>query len=391
LIATLGAALGVLAWGYLLAARGGFWRSRERDERVPASAASASPSVCVVIPARDEAEAIGDNVSALLAQDYEGDFSIVVVDDHSSDDTAAIVRALAQRAPPSRVRLIAAPPLRDGWMGKLAAVDAGIREAGGVDYLLLTDADIRHARDSLRTLVVLAEQRGLVLASRMAMLRCESVAERALVPAFVFFFQMLYPFAWVNDPRRATAAAAGGCMLVRRDALERAGGIAAIRGALIDDCALARLVKPRGPIHLALSGRAVSVRRYGAFRDIRGMIVRSAYTELRQSPARLAFVAVSMLIVFVAPPLFALLGSGVARALGFVAWAAMALAFVPMLVLYGRAPAWGLALPAIAAAYLAMTLESAYAHLRGRGGAWKGRIAHAMNGRCDGVSRCVRR
>jgi hopene-associated glycosyltransferase HpnB len=377
LIATLAAALGVLAWAYLLAARGGFWRARERDELLHAHDVARWPTVCAVIPARDEAEAIGDNVSALLEQDYPGEFSIVVVDDHSSDDTAAIVRALSERARPARLRVIVAPPLRSGWMGKLSAVAAGIREAGDVDYLLLTDADIRHAADSLRTLVALAHTRHLVLASRMAMLRCDSVAERALVPAFVFFFQMLYPFAWVNDPRRAIAGAAGGCMLVHRDTLARAGGIGAIRGALIDDCALARLLKPRGPVHLALSERAVSVRRYGAFRDIRRMVVRSAYTELRHSPARLAFVVVAMLIVFVAPPLFALFGSGVARGLGLVAWVAMALAFVPTLVFYRRSPAWGCAFPAIAAAYLAMTLESAYAHWRGRGGEWKGRIGHA--------------
>ncbi len=375
MIATLTAAVGCLAWAYLLAARGGFWRTRERDELRHVNRAGRWPSVCVVIPARDEADSIADNVAALLAQDYEGDFSIVVVDDHSSDGTAAIVRGLRERAAPGRVRLLAAPPLEDGWTGKLAAVAAGIREAGDVDYLLLTDADIRHARDSLRTLVTLAEAKRLVLASRMALLRCDSVAERALVPAFVFFFRMLYPFAWVNDARRATAGAAGGCMLVRRDTLAHAGGIAAIRHALIDDCALARLLKPQGPLHLALSQRVASTRRYGAFRDIRRMIVRSAYTELRHSPARLAFVVVSMLIVFVAPPLFTLFGSGVARVLGFVAWVAMAVAFVPMLAFYRRSRLWALALPAIAAAYLAMTIESAYAHLCGRGGEWKGRIA----------------
>jgi hopene-associated glycosyltransferase HpnB len=381
LIATLTAALGVLAWGYLLSARGGFWRARERDVTRHADDLARWPSVCAVIPARDEAEAIGGDVCALLEQDYPGAFSIVVVDDHSSDDTAAIVGTLSERTAPGRVRVIVAPPLEGGWTGKLSAVAAGIREAGDVDYLLLTDADIHHARDALRTLVALAETRRLVLASRMAMLRCESVAERALVPAFVFFFQMLYPFAWVNDPGRAIAGAAGGCMLVRRDTLARAGGIAAIRGALIDDCALARLLKPHGAIHIALSKRAVSVRRYGAFRDIRRMIVRSAYTELRHSPARLAFAVVSMLIVFVAPPLFALLGSGLGRALGVVASVAMAIAFVPMLRFYRRSAAWGFALPAIAAMYLAMTLESAYAHWRGRGGEWKGRIGHAASAR----------
>jgi hopene-associated glycosyltransferase HpnB len=373
MIGALVAGLGCAAWLYLLAARGGFWRARERDAEAPLPARW--PSVCAVIPARDEAEAIGANLEALRAQDYDGALGIVVVDDHSSDDTARIVSAIA--AADSRVRLFAAPPLADGWTGKLSALARGIREAGDADYVLLTDADIRHAPDSLRTLVAQAVAGDLVLASRMARLHCESAAERALVPAFVLFFAMLYPFAWVADRRRATAAAAGGCMLVHRATLERAGSIAAIRGALIDDCALARLLKPLGAIALASSERVVSTRRYPAYGDIRRMVVRSAYTELRHSPLRLALVAAAMLAVFVTPPLFAVFGSGVARVLGLAAWVAMALAFQPTLRSYGRAPAWGVALPAIAAAYLAMTLESALLHARGRGGEWKGRLRGA--------------
>ncbi|HWD15585.1 MAG TPA: glycosyltransferase, partial [Casimicrobiaceae bacterium] len=271
------------------------------------------------------------------------------------------------------VGVVSAPPLAPGWTGKLAAVAHGIDVAGDVDLLLLTDADIRHAPDSLRTLVARSRARHLVLASRMARLRCESAAERALVPAFVFFFRMLYPFTWVNDARRATAAAAGGCMLVDRHALARAGGIAAIHDALIDDCALARLMKAQGPIELALSERVVSTRSYGGYRELRRMIVRSAYTELRHSPWRLAFVVAAMLIVFVAPPLVALLAIGFARALSLLTWAAMALAFVPMLRFYRRSLLWAPALPAIAAVYLVMTLQSALAHTRGRGGEWKGR------------------
>jgi hopene-associated glycosyltransferase HpnB len=372
-IAGLVAALGAAAWAYLIAARGGFWRARERDDAV-ASQTAAWPSVCAVVPARDEAAVIGDTLASLLAQDYEGAFSIVVVDDHSGDATASLARTIASTQRAGRVRVVSAPPLASDWTGKVSAVAHGIRVAGDVDLLLLTDADIHHASDSLRTLVARLRERRLVLASRMARLRCESAAERSLVPAFVFFFQMLYPFAWVNDARRATAAAAGGCMLVDRDALVRAGGISAIRDALIDDCALARLMKAQGPIELALSERAISARSYGAYREIRRMVVRSAYTELRHSPWRLAFVVAAMLIVFVAPPIVAVFATGLARTLGIVAWAAMAVAFVPTLVFYRRSLLFAPALPAIATAYLVMTLESALAHARGRGGEWKGRL-----------------
>jgi hopene-associated glycosyltransferase HpnB len=378
MIATLAAAIGCAAWGYMLALRGGFWRAKERDV-AGVAACNAWPSVCAVIPARDEAPVIADTLASLLAQDYPGEFSIVVVDDHSSDATASIVRVIAS-AQPARLRLAHAPALAAGWSGKLAAVAHGMREAGNADLLLLTDADIHHAPDALSTLAARMQQQDLVLASRMAMLRCESFAERALVPAFVFFFQMLYPFAWVNDPRRGTAAAAGGCMLVDRQALIDAGGIGAIRGALIDDCALARLVKPHGAIELTLSRRVTSTRSYGAYREIRRMIVRSAYTELRHSPWRLAFVIVSMLVVFVAPPLLAIFCSGATRALALAAWTCMTLAFLPMLAFYRRSPLWSLALPVIAAAYLVMTLESALAHLRGRGGEWKGRVQAASDG-----------
>ncbi|HEY3531928.1 MAG TPA: glycosyltransferase [Casimicrobiaceae bacterium] len=373
MIAGLVAALGAAAWAYLLTARGGFWRARERDVPV-AHRLVAWPSVCAIVPARDEAAVIGDTLASLLAQDYEGDFSIVVVDDHSGDATASLARTIAYTRRAGHVRVVSAPPLEPGWTGKLFAVAHGIHVAGDVDLLLLTDADIRHAPDSLRTLVARSRARHLVLASRMARLRCESAAERALVPAFVFFFRMLYPFTWVNDARRATAAAAGGCMLVDRRALARAGGIAAIRDALIDDCALARLMKSQGPIELALSERVVSTRSYGGYRELRRMIVRSAYTELRHSPWRLAFVVAAMLIVFVAPPLVALLATGFARTLSLLAWAAMALAFVPMLIFYRRSLLFAPALPAIATAYLVMTLESALAHVRGRGGEWKGRV-----------------
>jgi len=238
------AALGCIAWVYLLGARGGFWRAAERDDSTAAVRdADAWPRVTAVIPARDEAGVIGPNLASLLEQDYPGTLAVIVVDDHSSDATASVARTVAQAQSRVRVTVLRAPALEPGWTGKLSALDHGIRHAEAMpepaDYLLLADADIAHAPGTLRMLVGRAHGEGLLLTSLMAKLNVQGAAERALIPAFVFFFGMLYPFAWVNDRRRTTAAAAGGCMLVHRASLRKAGGLAAIRGELIDDCALA--------------------------------------------------------------------------------------------------------------------------------------------------------
>ena len=377
---TLIAALGCAAWLYLLAARGGFWRASDRDdEPAPVRELDAWPPVTAIVPARDEADVIGANLASLLLQDYPGAFSVIVVDDHSSDATAAVACAAGAGATPSCVTVLHAPALEAGWTGKLAALDHGIRHAEGVpapsDYLLLTDADIAYAPDTLRMLVSAARREGLLLSSLMAKLNAQSGSERAMIPAFVFFFRMLYPFAWVNSPQRKIAAAAGGCMLVDRHALHTAGGLAAIRGELIDDCALARLLKPHGPIRIALTDRVHSTRAYRSFGELRRMIARTAFTELRLSMWRLAATVAAMLVVFVSPPVFALTSADpLVRALGAIAWGCMTLAFVPMLRFYRRSPAWALALPAIAAAYIGLTIDSAFQHLRGRGGQWKGRV-----------------
>jgi hopene-associated glycosyltransferase HpnB len=373
-VATLACAI----WVYLLTARGGFWRAAERDETAAIGAVAAWPRVTAVIPARDEALVIADNLASLLQQDYPGALAVIVVDDHSSDDTSTIARQVAASIPAVPLAVLAAPKLAPGWTGKLWALHHGIRHAESLpespDFLLLTDADIRHAPDTVRTLVARAHADGLVLSSLMARLHCESFAERMSIPAFVFFFQMLYPFAWVNDPKRVMAAAAGGCMLVHADTLRRAGGIAAIRDELIDDCALARLVKPNGPIRLALTERACSTRTYRSFGGIRRMIVRCAFTELRFSPWRLAGATAALLVVFVAPPVIALSGPGAARMPAVIAWVCMTAAFQPMLRFHRLSPAWGLALPVIASSYLLWMLDSAWQHARGRGGEWKGRV-----------------
>jgi hopene-associated glycosyltransferase HpnB len=338
------------------------------------------PAVAAVIPARDEADVVAESLGSLLRQDYRGPFTIVVVDDQSRDATADAARACAARhGAAHRLTVLPGRKLPAGWSGKIFAVKQGIEhvESRAKDppaYLLLTDADIFFAPDALTTLVARAQARNLVLTSLMAKLRCESWAERAFIPAFIFFFQMLYPFAWVNRRQSATAAAAGGCMLVRRDALVAIGGIEKIRGALIDDCTLGRALKAVGPIWLCLTERAHSLRAYPRVSDVRRMVTRSAYDQLRYSPALLVGTISGLALTFLAPPLLAVLGSGVAQALGLAAWALMAIAFQPILRFYAVSPLWGVALPAIAAFYLAFTLDSAYQHLRGRGGLWKGRV-----------------
>lgn len=380
-MALLIASLSCVIWGYLITARGGFWRAAQRDDAratIPVEAIR-WPRVIAVVPARDEAETIGGSIASLLQQDYRGDFAVIVVDDHSSDGTAVVARNAATAAAASgRVTVLAAPPLPRGWTGKLWALHHGVNHAQALpeppDYLLLTDADIRHTADTLTELVRRAVRERTVLTSLMASLHCEKLAERAMIPAFIFFFQMLYPFAWVNRANRPTAAAAGGCMLVRRQSLRAAGGVEAIRGELIDDCALARLLKSQGPIWLGLTRRVHSVRACATVGEIRGMIMRSAYAQLRFSPWWLAFTAAAMLVIYVAPPIMALFGGGMPQFLGILAWLLMALAFQPTLHFYHVSPWWGAALPAIAASYLVFTLESACRHMRGRGGEWKGRV-----------------
>jgi hopene-associated glycosyltransferase HpnB len=240
--------------------------------------------------------------------------------------------------------------------------------------VLFTDADITYRAEALAALVTRAHNDGLVLTSLMAELHCKSFAERALIPAFIFFFQMLYPFAWVNRPEKATAAAAGGCMLVRLRALQAAGGLAAVRGQLIDDCALGRLLKVQGRIWLGLTHRACSLRAFRSFGDIRPMVSRSAYAQLQYSPWLLLGTVLAIAVTCLAPPLLAVFGAGTTRWLAAAAWAQMALALQPTLRFYGISRWWGVAMPAIAGAYLAFTLDSALQHWRGRGGMWKGRV-----------------
>ena len=375
------ALLSLAIWLYLVVLHNRFWWASERDDRVLPPPPATWPSVVAVVPARDEADVVARSIGSLLAQDYPGPFRVILVDDGSSDGTAEAARAAASDlGRGDRLEVMRAAPLAAGWTGKLAAVSQGIARATAEHaptYLMLTDADIGHAPDALAKLVRRCEAGGLALASIMVKLHCSTAAERCLIPAFVFFFQMLYPFPTVNRPGSRLAAGAGGCMVARAEALERAGGIAAIRGALIDDCTLAALLKKQGAIWLGLTETSWSLRPYTTVGQVGRMVSRSAYAQLNYSPWLLAGTILGMGLTYLTPPLLAVFGHGWARGAGLAAWLLMALSFQPTLRLYRRSPLWGLALPAIGAAYCGFTVQSALDTWAGRGGMWKGR-AQAM-------------
>ena len=376
------AGLALATWVYLLVGRSGFWRADQRlgdDLAEPES----WPAVVAVVPARNEAAGIAACLEALAAQDYPGRLDVIAVNDASTDDTAGIARRVAGETAGDRsIAVLDAPPLAAGWAGKLWALDHGVAEAArrapDAAYLWFTDADIVHQPRVLRALVAKARGEGRALVSLMVRLNVSHLWEALLVPAFVFFFQMLYPFPAVNDPRRRVAAAAGGCVLVAPGALAKAGGISAIRDALIDDCALAASVKRAGgDIWLGLGERSTSIRPYAGLAGLWAMVKRSAFTQLNHSTVLLIGTVVAMVASYLVPP-FAVLawpwhGQGTAAVLGGLAWGAMMLAYAPTLAYYRRPIIEAAALPLTAALYISMTMHSAFDHWRGRGGRWKGR------------------
>jgi hopene-associated glycosyltransferase HpnB len=392
MIATFIAGAGLVIWLYLLAGHGFFWRIAQHDRTLapPGARAPEGARVVAIVPARDEADVIGDSLRALLRQSFAGRLEVVLVDDESSDGTADVARAAA-RAEGAEDRLtILQGRKAAGWTGKLGAMNRGfshvLERAEAPDFVLFCDADIALGPNVLERLVVGAQARGAVLVSLMVKLRCESLAERWFVPAFVFFFQMLYPFAHVNDPRHRTAAAAGGVMLARPGALIEAGGLEAIRLALIDDCALGKIMKKQGPIWLGLTDDAFSLRPYPHFRDIEQMVTRSAYAQLRYSPWRLAGAVAGMGLVYLAPPILAVAAEGTAEFLALFAYLLMAQAYMPSLRFYGRNRLGAFALPLVAACYTWFTILSAWRHERGRGGEWKGRYQAPQDDDIRGVS-----
>lgn len=360
------AALALLAWLYLALLHGRFWQS---GPVLVAERPAAAPAVVAIVPARDEAALVARSIGSLLAQDYP-ELAVVLVDDGSSDGTGDIVRALPHEG---QLGVLDGAPRPADWAGKLWAVQQGASVTDH-EWLLLTDADIVHDPIHVSTLMAHAERAGCDMVSEMVALHCESRAERALIPAFVYFFQLLYPFEWVNDRRRRVAAAAGGTILVRRAALERAGGIAAIAGCLIDDVALASAIKRSGGrIWLGHTSLARSIRPYPDWRSIWRMITRSAYVQLRHSPLLLAGMVLGLALLFLAPPAALLAGRGLGFWLGLAGWALMAFTFEPTLERYRRWPLWAPLLPLIALFYMAATIGSAVAHHFGGGVVWKER------------------
>ncbi len=354
--------------GWVVLMLSGFWTCSQCDDRVTLVQPAAWPAVVAVVPARDEADVIALSLSSLAAQDYPGPFRVILVDDNSSDGTGAVARDLAL----PRITVLAGEALAPGWTGKLWALHQGITVAGAPHYLWLTDADIAHAPDTLRRLVGIATAGDRRLVSFMAQLPCESWAERALIPAFVWLFMMLYPFNWVNR-RGPVAGAAGGCVLVERAALDAAGGIAAMRGALIDDCTLGALIKRQGPVWLGLTRRSHSLRPYLGAGPIAVMIARSAYAQLRYNPLLLVTCVVGLGLLFGVPGLAVLAGHGAVRWAGLAGSLLMLALYQPLLGYYHRSPLWSLALPLVALFYTGCTLWSAMMWYRGRGGMWKGR------------------
>ncbi|MFI1393759.1 glycosyltransferase [Streptomyces sp. NPDC020681] len=366
------------AWGWLLLGQGFFWRT---DQRLPRREAPASwPDVAVVVPARDEAEVLPLSLPSLLAQDYPGRAEIVLVDDGSTDGTGELARALSARHGGLPLRVVSPGEPEPGWTGKLWALRHGIALARerAPEYLLLTDADIAHSPDSLRELVSAARTGGLDLVSQMARLRVASGWERLVVPAFVYFFSQLYPFRWVNRPAARTAAAAGGCVLLRTETAERARVPESIRQAVIDDVSLARAVqRSGGRIWLGLADRVDSVRPYPRLADLWRMVSRSAYAQLLHSPFLLAGTVVGLAVIYLAPPVALCVGvfghDTVAGWAGGLAWAVMTATYLPMLRYYRQPLLLAPVLPFTALLYLLMTVDSAVQHYRGRGAAWKGR------------------
>ena len=374
--------LSLLAWVVLVLFRGGFWRADKRLEdegHVEPAGKTHWPPAVAVVPARNEASSVGQTVAALLGQDYPGGFAVVLVDDGSDDGTAQAARRSGPGS--ERLTVVTGTPLEPGWTGKLWALSQGLKRVEEkfpeAAYILFCDADIECAPHTLRRLVAKAEASGLDLVSVMARLHCESAWERLLIPAFIFFFQKLYPFAWVNDRRRPQAAAAGGCMLARRTGLAAAGGVEAIRGRIIDDCALATNMKRGGGIWIGFSGGVRGIRPYGRMEEIWTMVARTAFTQLRYSAWRLAGTVVGMTVIYLAPPFAVAAGIAAGQTwpllVGLAAWLAMTFAYWPTLRLYGQPAVMALLLPLAALLFTLMTLDSACSHWRGRGGAWKGR------------------
>ena len=374
--------ISLITWLFLLLFWGKFWRVNHQLGTHKSVIEKPLPTVCVIVPARNEADVIPISLRSLLLQDYTGNFTIFLVDDQSSDGTANFAQGVAYAVDKTeKLQIVSSASLPTGWTGKLWAMAQGVEKASELipDYFLLTDADIQHDLSNLRRLVAKAESQNLDLVSIMVRLRCQSFWEKLLIPAFVFFFQKLYPFSWVNNPKKTTAAAAGGCILIHPEALNRIGGLQIIRQALIDDCSLAKAVKSNhGKIWLGLSTSTISLRPYDSLKTIWDMVARSAYTQLNYSPVLLVGSLSGMTLVYLLPPigiiLGVLLGNWQITLVSFTAYLLMTFAYLPIIRFYKCSPIFAFSLPIIAFLYTLMTVDSALRHWQGRGGEWKGRV-----------------
>lgn len=365
-------------WIVLTFFRGAFWQLRRFDDDLNAPVPpKRPPRVTAVLPARNEEQTIAETVESLIAQDYPGEFRIIVVDDHSEDQTSLLAqRAAKARGAAERVTILAAAPLQPGWTGKLWAMQQGIEhaEASAPEYFWLTDADIVHASDTLRRLVSRAEGQQLDLASLMVLLQAKTLPERLLIPPFLYFFLKLYPPRWIADPKSRTAGAAGGCVLLRSNALQRFGGLAAIRTAVIDDCSLARAVKlTGGRIWMGLTRKSISLRAYDTFGEIRDLIARTAFTQLNYSALLLFGTLLGMLLTYVLPVVLAFDTQPLVWRISLAAWALMIITYLPTVRFYKLSPLWALTLPLAALFYSYSTCVSAVRYWLGQGGQWKGR------------------
>ncbi|HXE33974.1 MAG TPA: glycosyltransferase [Verrucomicrobiae bacterium] len=376
-------------WLHLFFGRGWFWRVRKLDaDRTAEDGLAEWPSVMAIVPARNEAETIGRAIASLVEQDYPGELLLTVVDDHSEDATAAIARQVAEASGAGkRVKIVTASALAAGWTGKVWALKEGVSKGGVTDsdalggaaaeapsFYWFTDADVSHAPDTLWRLVVRAARHNLDLTSLMVLLQAKTLPERALIPAFLYFFLMLYPPQWIADEELSTAGAAGGCILLKRETLSRIGGLAAIRGEVIDDCALAKAVKASGgQVWMGLTRKSTSLRVYGRFAEIRDLIARTAFTQLRYSALLLAETLAGMFLTYVAPLVLLFAHDSTARILGFASWLLMSLSFLPTVRFYRLSPFWAPFLPLIALFYTYGSWLSAVRFWMGKGGQWKGR------------------
>ena len=371
------AAVSFLIWIVLTFFWGVFWKLSAFDGDAIPPAASPWPRVVAIVPARNEAETIARTVESLLQQDYPGEFHLIVVDDHSEDQTATLALTAAEKLPAgNRVTLLPAAQLQNGWTGKIWAMQQGVGLATTLypEYLWFTDADIVHAPDTLKRLVSRAESRKLDLASLMVLLQANSFPERLLIPAFLYFFLMLYPPRRIADPKARTAGAAGGCVLLRRATLERLGGFVSMRCEMIDDCALARSVKRSGgTLWMGLTRRSVSLRAYKTFAEIRDLIARTAFTQLGYSPLLLLGTLLGMFLTYIVPPAFAFHTHPLVWRFSLAAWALMTISYLPTVRYYRLWPLWAPLLPVAALFYSYATWLSAVRYWLGRGGQWKGR------------------